>query len=63
MTNREKVIKELTEHNIEAAMHFLCPYIPGTKHSHCETGEDVSMSECKVCINEWLDREINDGPG
>ena len=63
MTNREKVIKELAEHNIDVSMYFLCPCIPGTKHSHCETEDEASMSECKVCINEWLDREINDGPG
>lgn len=61
MTNREQIIKQLQEHDLDAGINFMCPCIPGEKHAHCKNTEEsmnMSLTECKVCINEWLDREV-----
>lgn len=61
MTNREQIIKQLQEHDFDACINFMCPCISGEKYAHCSSTEesmDMSLVECKKCINEWLDREV-----
>ena len=59
MTNRDKIVKELINHESGAYLYFLCPYIPGEPGAHCKTGEEADgQTFCRSCIEEWLDREI-----
>ena len=59
MTNRDKIVKELINHESGVYLHFLCPYIPGEPGAHCKPGEEVDgQTVCRSCIEEWLDREI-----
>ena len=59
MTNRDKIVKELINHESRVYLYFLCPYIPGEPGAHCKPGEEVDgQIFCRSCIEEWLDREI-----
>lgn len=58
MTNRELIIKQLTERDDDVLFNFMCPYNPGEESAHCtDPYKPGEPSRCIGCMKEWIDRE------
>lgn len=61
MTNRKKIIDQLTRRDDGVLFNFMCPYIPGEDGALCTDPEQADAHKhCKPCIEGWLDREADD---
>lgn len=65
MTNRDHLIKSLTDAEDELILKYInkCPYPKYGSGSYCKSlmpHEVPTRAECLSCKKEWLDMEINE---
>ena len=58
MTNRELIIKQMTERDDDVLVNFMCPYIPGEDGAGCVDPEAAKYNtHCKDCLRKWMDED------
>lgn len=64
MTNRKRIIDELSSDNDDALVNFMCPFIPGEQGAKCTDPDNAEwQTHCKACIKGWLDSESDEPKG